>query len=48
MAKKSKNKSTNENEANDIVFDGIPGADPMSEEDANKEFKVDLNFIIFP
>lgn len=44
MAKKSKNKSTNENEANDIVFDGIPGADPMSEEDANKEFKVDLNF----
>jgi hypothetical protein len=26
------------------VLDGIPGADQMPEEDANKEFKVDLNF----
>ena len=31
-------------ESNDIVLDGIPGADQISEEDANKEFKVDLNF----
>jgi len=39
--KKAKNADV---ESNDIVLDGIPGADQMSEEDANKEFKVDLNF----
>jgi hypothetical protein len=44
MAKKSKNQDVNEVESNDIVLDGIPGADQMPEEDANKEFKVDLNF----
>tara|TARA_R100000234_G_scaffold77982_1_gene48647 strand:- start:67 stop:1143 length:1077 start_codon:yes stop_codon:yes gene_type:complete len=44
MAKKSKNQGSNEAESNDIILDGIPGADQMSEEDANKEFKVDLNF----
>jgi len=31
-------------ESNDIILDGIPGADQISKEDANKEFKVDLNF----
>lgn len=39
--KKAKNADV---ESNEIILDGIPGADQMSEEDANKEFKVDLNF----
>tara|TARA_R100000353_G_scaffold91144_1_gene67239 strand:+ start:2179 stop:3258 length:1080 start_codon:yes stop_codon:yes gene_type:complete len=44
MAKKKKTEISNEAESNEFVLDGIPGADPISEEDANKEFKVDLNF----
>jgi hypothetical protein len=39
--KKAKNADV---ESNEIILDGIPGADQMSEENANKEFKVDLNF----
>jgi len=42
MAKSKKNKAP-EAEA-DIMYDGIPGADVLSEEEASKNFEADLNF----
>ena len=38
-----KKKAAKAEEVNEIILDGVPGADPISEEDA-ESFQVDLNF----
>ena len=41
----AKNKKTETTEPQaDIMFDGIPGADVLSETEASKSFEADLNF----